>query len=177
MPTTTSSVSTQHPAYVAINPDWIKVRDFAAGPRAVKSKRTTYLPATSGMRQKGFGSTSGQTEGDALYSSYLTRAVVPELIKPAVNALVGVMHREAAEIQLPKVMEPLRANATLEGESLLTLLRRINTEQVEVGRIGLLIDVPIGNAGVLPYIVTYDAENIINWDCSRRPDGRERPDF
>ena len=178
MATTTSSVNTPHPSYSEISPDWIKVRDFAAGPRAVKAKRTTYLPATSGMRQKGFGlTTSVATEGELLYSAYIARAVVPELVKPAVNALVGVMHREAAEIQLPKAMEPLRNNATIEGESLLTLLRRINAEQAEVGRIGLLVDVPVGNAGVLPYLVTYDAENIINWDCSRRPDGRERPDF
>ena len=177
MSTTTASVSTPHPAYAAIAEDWTKVRDFAAGPRQVKSKRTTYLPATSGMRQKDFGSTTGLSEGDLLYSAYIARAVVPELVQPAVNALVGVMHREAAEIQLPKVMEPLRDNATVEGESLLTLLRRINSEQVEVGRIGLMVDVPAGGVGVLPYIVTYDAENIINWDCSRRPDGRDRPDF
>lgn len=168
------SVQTQHPQYIDIHPDWILVRDAAAGERKVKEKTTTYLPTTSGMRAAGLG--EGQ-EGKAMYDTYLKKAVFPYLVQPAVNALVGVMHREKAIIELPAQMEPLRENATLEGESLQTLLVKINEAQLKTGRIGLLADVPTGTGNKLPHIVTYEAESIINWDESRRPDGRNRLDL
>ena len=168
------SVQTQHPEYIDINPDWMLVRDAAGGERKVKEKSTTYLPTTSGMRAAGLG--DGQ-EGKAMYETYLKKAVFPYLVQPAVNALVGVMHREKAIIDLPEVMEPLRDNATLEGESLQTLLVKINEAQLLTGRIGLLADVPTGSANTLPHIVTYEAESIINWDESRRADGRKKLDL
>lgn len=170
-----SSVQTQHPQYIDASPDWVLCRDAAAGERKVKEKRETYLPTTSGMRTAGMGD---KEEGSKMYNTYLKKAVFPYLVQPAVNALVGVMHREEAVIELPDAMEPLRENATLEGESLLTLLRRINEAQLLVGRIGLLADVPSGTQGAaLPHIVTYEAESVINWDESRRPDGRLRIDL
>jgi len=168
------SVQTQHPEYIDIHPDWILVRDAASGERKVKEKTTTYLPTTSGMRAAGLG--KGQ-EGKAMYDTYLIKSVFPYLVQPAINALVGVMHREKAIIELPPQMEPLRENATLEGESLQTLLIKINEAQLMTGRIGLLADVPTGMGNTLPHIVTYQAESIINWDESRRPDGRNRLDL
>ena len=171
----TSSVDTQHPLYVKRAPDWKLVRDCAEGERKVKSERLTYLPATSGMRDLGMD--NPKMEGSLLYEAYITRAVFPELVQPAINALVGVMHREPADIQLPAGLEDMRENATPEGESLQVLLRRINEQQLLTGRIGLLVDVPAGGPEVVPYIVCYEAETIINWDQSRRQDGRDRADL
>lgn len=168
------SVQTKHPQWIETSPDWVICRDAAEGERQVKEKRQTYLPTTSGMRKAGMGENQ---EGLAMYNTYLLKAVFPYLVQPAVNALVGVMHREKAIIELPAAMEPLRENATLEGESLQTLLMRINEAQLLVGRIGLLADVPTGTSGAIPHIVTYEAEHIINWDESRRPDGRLRADL
>jgi hypothetical protein len=172
--TASDSVQTKHPEWIQAAPDWVLCRDAAAGERRVKEKRETYLPSTSGMRSAGMGS---KQEGLAMYNTYLIKAVFPYLVQPAVNALVGVMHRETAVFELPPQMEPLRENATLEGESLQTLLMRINEAQLLTGRIGLLADVPTGQGGILPHIVVYDAESIINWDESRRPDGRKRVDL
>lgn len=170
-----SGVETQHPQYIEIAPDWQLVRDCAAGERRVKSKTTIYLSTTSGMRAAGVS--NANQEGTKMYAAYLKRAVFPYMVQPAVNALVGVMHREEAIIELPPQMEPLRDNATLDGEDLNTLLRRINEAQLLTGRIGLMADVPGKDPGALPYIVTYEAESIINWDCSRRRDGRLRLDL
>jgi hypothetical protein len=171
----TSSVDTQHPLYIKRQPDWKLVRDCVEGERKVKGERQTYLPATSGMRD--LGMKNAEQDGSILYESYLTRAVFPEIVQPAINALVGVMHREPADIQLPAGMEDMRDNSTPEGESLQVLLRRINEQQLITGRIGLLVDVPEGSAEVIPYIVCYEAECIINWDQSRRKDGRDRADL
>lgn len=172
--TASDSVQTKHPEWINCAPDWIVCRHAAAGERKVKEQRETYLPTTSGMRSAGMG--TGQ-EGLAMYNTYLIKAVFPYLVQPAVNALVGVMHREKAKFELPPQMEPLLENATLEGESLQTLLMRINEAQLLTGRIGLLADVPTGTSSNLPHIVVYEAESIINWDESRRPDGRKRVDL
>jgi hypothetical protein len=169
------SVTTQHPLYNKHAPDWELVRDAAEGEREVKSKGQIYLPATSGMIAKGM--TNANQPGWKMYQAYKMRAVFPDLVRPAVNALVGIMHREPADIKLPSGMEDIRDNATLEGESLQTLLRRVNEAQLLIGRIGLLADVPTGQVDALPFIATYEAEAIVNWDESRRPDGRLRPDF
>lgn len=172
--TASDSVQTKHPQWIDVAPDWKICRDAAKGERHVKLQRETYLPTTSGMRAAGMGTNQ---EGLAMYNTYLKKAVFPYLVQPAVNALVGVMHREKAKFELPPQMEPLRENATLEGESLQTLLMRINEAQLLVGRIGLLADVPTGMGNNLPHIVVYEAESIINWDESRREDGRKRVDL
>jgi len=121
--------------------------------------------------------TDANSEGSKMYEAYLMRAVFPDLVKPAVNALVGVMHRKPAEIKLPAALEPMRESATLDGESLMVLLRRMNEEQLMTGRVGLLVDVPDGGQNVTPLIAFYTAETIINWDTSRRKDGRLVPDL
>ncbi len=172
---TASSVENLHPKYAVCVPDWRIVRDAHKGERHVKSLKLKYLPATSGMREMGMA--TADTEGSKMYEAYLMRAVFPDLVKPAINALVGVMHREPAEIKLPAALEPMRENATLDGESLMVLLRRMNEEQLMTGRLGLLVDVPNGGADVIPLIAFYEAETITNWDTSRRKDGRLRPDL
>ncbi len=169
----TENVQNHHPLYDEILPDWVIARDCVKGQRQIKSKRETYLSATSGMRKRGMS--AGQ-EGLKQYEAYLLRSVFPDLCRPAINALVGTMHREEADIQLPEGMEDVRLNATLEGEGLQTLLRRINEAQLITGRVGLLVDVPDGSEGI-PYITVYEAEKIINWDESRRKDGRLKPDL
>ena len=166
------TVDAKHPLYLEKEPDWELVRDCMAGERKVKEKGQTYLPATSGMRAMGM---NGNQEGLAQYDAYKKRAVFPDLVQPAINALVGTMHREPATILLPPAMEDMRENATLEGESLQCLLRRINEAQLAMGRIGILADVPDGASDPLPYLAIYDAEQITNWDDVRGSDGRLHP--
>lgn len=171
-----------HPLYQVYEDDWITQRDVHAGERQVKSKRDKYLPATPSMILDGFGSNKANAIGEAIYDGFIKRAVFPDFVAEGVQVLVGMLHHKPPDIQLPAVMEPLRKTATLEGESLEDLLRRINYEQLITGRIGLLADLPIakkdseGNAVVnpaagLPFIATYVAEAIRNWDEADDEDG------
>ncbi len=166
------NLTATHPLYIDYTPSWLQVRDAYAGEDSVKLKGTAYLPATSGMVADGMGTSQ---PGLAQYNAYKTRAVFPDLVKQAVEAMVGLMHRKPAEIKVPKGMEGMLQNATLNGESIQVLLRRVNEEQLLTGRIGLSIDVP-DNAGptVLPYLCTYYAESIRNWDTSKDVEGRDR---
>ena len=171
-----------HPFYAAFQEDWVTQRDLHAGERLVKSKREVYLPPTPSMILDGFGSNKKDCVGDKIYEGYIKRAVFPDYVSEAVAVLVGMLHHKPAEIELPAVMEPMLEKATLEGESLQDLLRRINYEQLITGRIGLLADLPTAATGPdgqpvvnmdpsLPFIATYIAESITNWDESDNEDG------
>lgn len=151
-----------HPSYSLFLTDWVTMADCYRGERTIKEKGTLYLPATPGHNADGME--SGQ-KGWTDYTAYKTRARFPDFVAQAVEALLGVMHRKPAVIKLPKKMEPLLEKATIQGESLQMLLRRINTNQLVAGRVGLLADVPDeAPANVLPYIAMYEAQAIRNWD-------------
>jgi hypothetical protein len=165
------SLEATHPQYDVFIVDWTTMSDLYRGERAVKAKETEYLPATPGMLLDGMLTADGSKTNKAsfgykVYKNYLARAVFPEYIADAVEILVGMMHHKPATIELPAAMEPLREKATLHNESLQALLRRINTEQVLKGRIGLLADMPENpdQTNPLPYIASYVAESVINWD-------------
>lgn len=159
---TTSRFSAVHPQFSDFIETFQLLRDSFLGERQVKSKRTTYLPPTAGQIEFGQGKTTGKSDGDRLYDAYLQRAVYHDDFKKTVRALMGLMHREDAVIELPEALEELREAATPEGESLQVLLRRINEEQFIAGRFGVQLDVD--EARPLPYIVGWRAEHIRNWN-------------
>lgn len=159
-------LSTRHPLYEAFAEDWQVMRDCHRGERAVKAAGTQYLPATSGMVLDGME--VGQ-RGRAAYNAYRLRARFPDFVQQAVQAMLGFMHHKPPTIQLPSRLEPMRERATVQGESLEMLLRRVNEEQLTTGRLGLLLDVPTrAPAATLPYVAMYRAEDVINWDTGQR---------
>jgi len=160
------SISTTHPLYAEYLADWIQMSDSYAGERRVKEKHLLYLPATPGQIEDGLR--AGQ-DGETHYKGYKTRARFPSFVSQAVEALLGIMHAKPATIELPAQMEALRENATVKGESLQMLLRRINEHQLVTGRLGLLADVANDSTiGTMPYIAIYKAQDIINWDDGKR---------
>lgn len=162
----------KHPEYVNRLGEWIQLSDTYDGERAVKSKRLDYLPACEGMVQDGM--TTPTSPGWKDYEAYLMRAVYHDVVKDAVKAMVGVMHENPAEIKLPKRMEKMMKSASIAGESLHMLHRRINVAQLVYGRCGLLVDAPQGVDidKALPYISFYDPIRIINWDAGKIEEGK-----
>jgi|GEM_PF-525220 hypothetical protein len=161
----------KHPEYIERLAEWIQMTDTYTGERAVKGKRLDYLPATEGMVQDGM--TTPQSPGWKDYQAYLMRAVFHDVVKEAVKAMVGIMHNKPALIKLPKRLEGMMEKATIQGEGLQMLLRRINVAQLVYGRCGLLCDAPQGvdaNKAV-PYLSFYNPERIINWDAGKLNEG------
>lgn len=155
-------VDSKHPLYTLLLKDWEILIDTYGGERVIKEAGVKYLAATTGMVADGMRINQ---PGLIAYQNYRLRARFPDAVNIAVKALVGLMHTKPPAIELPTAMEPMREAASDQGESLDVLLRRINQQQLITGRIGLLLDVRTGsNVGTLPYIATYDARNIINWD-------------
>lgn len=164
-----STIKQQHPQYRTRADEWRTMRDVAGGDRPIKNAGTRYLPHTEGHIADGVKNTNQR--GWRCYDGYRSRAKFPSYVETAIDTALGVMHRKPAMIKLPTAMEPMRDNATVKGESLLQLLERINREQLEVGRYGLLADIavdPAAPTNVLPYIATYKAETIVNWDDGTR---------
>lgn len=158
-------VDSKHPLYNDHIEDWHQLRDTYRGERHVKQRGRVYLPATSGMIADGIDDPSAK--GWKAYDAYRKRAHFPDVVKQAVEAMLGVMHHKPPVIELPPQMEPMIERATLRGESIEMLLRRINEEQLVMGRVGLLLDVVDSSRPELPYIALYHAEDIINWDDGR----------
>lgn len=163
------SLQTKHPSYIDIAPDWEMLRDFIKGAKAVKNKGTLYLPETAGMRLDGMGPNQ---EGFKAYQAYKERARVPDYTQKAVEVIVGLLHQKDAIIELPSELEYLRSRASVKGETLSALHRRINVEQISTGRLGLLVDMKQNPdpANPNPYISLYSAESIINWDDTTEAD-------
>ena len=160
-----NSLSSKHPSYSDYNQDWTLMRDAYKGERRVKIKGAMYLPYTSGQILDGAG-VNLNSIGQKSYSAYKTRARFPNFTREAVQMAIGMMHSQPPQIKLPKAMENIVSS---KGEKLPDLLRRINTEQLLTGRIGLMADLPT-SAEVgkdLPYLTTYITEKIINWDDGR----------
>jgi len=153
------NLSEKHPQYVVQTENWTLMRDAYKGERQVKSRKTLYLPATSG--QIADGMENPNMPGWKSYEAYLKRARFPNFVREAVQTAIGMMHSQPPKISLPSEMENIRS---AKGETLPQLLRRINEEQLITGRVGLLADLPTKTADPLPYIATYAAERIINWD-------------
>lgn len=160
------SIDQKHPLYSKVVPDWEMMGDTFKGERIIKEAGLRYLSATPGQIIDGLN--DGQM-GMKNYLSYKSRARFPDFVSTAVEALLGIMHHKPANIELPDKMKPLLQKATVKGESLQQLLRRINEHQLITGRVSLLADVENGaNAGALPYIALYNAADLINWDDGAR---------
>jgi hypothetical protein len=170
------AVTSKHPQYEDRAEDWQQLVDCYRGERRVKSNRTVYLPATSGMELDGMGTNQ---PGSRAYNAYLKRAVFPDFVKSAVTTMVGLMHRERATIEVPRALEDVLARTTPKGEDAWTLLRKINEQQLLTGRLGLLVEAPdnapVGDA--LPFVALYSAGRVTNWDDGRAEQGRRRLEF
>jgi hypothetical protein len=162
----------QHPEYQYWREEWRKMRDCYAGQRAVKERAMVYFPATAGMQLDGMG--VGQP-GLLAYEAYLRRAKFHDFVEQGVNTYTGLLEQKPAKFVLPAVLQPLLEKATKDGETLENLFRRIHTTQLLMGRMGLLFDIDTSDPNnPVPFIATYEAEAIINWDAGNAIEGVNR---
>ena len=156
--------------YLNMLPYWEKLDDLYRGEDYVKKAGVKYLPPSAGMILDDMSSINSL--GFKIYKSYIGRADYINHVKNAVDRYVGLCHQSSPTIQLPKEMEYLRDKATKDGQSLESLLRMINTEQVKLGRCGLFVDISTDvTRDNKPYLAFYDAFSITNWNNSDNPFG------
>lgn len=167
-----ATLDVMHPLYDAYRLDYDQMAHCYAGSRIVKMHGTRYLPATRSMLIDG-GPNLDREPGKSAYDAYRTRAIFPDLVGNAARTLTGLAFKDPSIYELPAGMDELFDSATLEGESLETLHRRIVEQILIYGRFGLAIDVPDGDG--LPYFVSYGGRSILNWDDNLISRGRQNP--
>lgn len=141
-------ITTHHPEYDAALPAWQKCRDFVQGEDQVKSKGGKYLPKLNKQTSE-------------RYDTYKKRAYFYNAVGRTSAALTGGMLRKLPLVKLPEKLSYLYEDATGTGLSIYELIARITKEQLDVGRCGLLVDLP--TAGGMPYLAMYSAEDVTNW--------------
>lgn len=170
---TTDSITATHPLYDCRLVQWQRCRDCWDGQDAVKGRDygRRYLPPTEGQVLDGAFGGDSSSLGTQNYKAYLQRALFYGFYADAVQMALGLAWTKEPIFEGLEgtPLEYLLTNATNEGESLCRLLYRINEAQLGIGRIGLMADMPAGetNGVPQPYITTYEATAIRNWDAGR----------
>ena len=152
------------PGYANAAALWDQMRHTYAGEQAVKSAKLTYLPMTDGQRAD-YNDGVGNKSKAALqrYDDYRLRAIYPNYVADTIISMLGVMYKEKPKaLQLPDALAEMQACATITGDSLEMLMRRVSENQLITGRRGLLLEPP--KTGKTPKVVEYTAETILNWE-------------
>lgn len=157
------SVSTRHPTITSeILKEWDMVADVLAGEARVKSKGEKYLKMPTGFKYVSDGKPRNVDMANAMYAAYQSRAQLPEVLAPALSAMVGLIHDRDITIELPPELEFARGKMTESGLPLDDFHREITRNLLGAGRIGVLIDAPSGGGD--PHAAAYSGDRIINWD-------------
>lgn len=145
-------IDATHPDYDKHVMEWIKCRDVVNGEEAVKAAGDAYLPRLSEQLPEE-------------YKAYKVRALFYGATERTVKSLVGAVFHRPMSKTLPASQEDQLANLGDAGQSLDDLSKTTVAEVLEIGRVGLFVDAPVGEGATegIPYITTYYAENIINW--------------
>lgn len=146
---------------------WNIMQDVYDGEMKVKERGIRYLPATSGMIDDGLS--PGQM-GYKSYEAYKQRAVFHDHLRDAVAHIVGLLHSKPPAITLPKSLEPLLTNINFQNQSIVDFMRFINSEQVVMGRVGIIVDLPVDSNNQLPGLRAYHAKSILDWDVNLNGD-------
>ena len=157
-------VDTKHPEYLAMRPQWEKMRDVVIGQRAVHAARERYLPRLDG-------------EKDAKYLARLLRSTFFNATWRTIEGLAGMVFRVDPTVVVSPAVEPYLRDVTKSGVPLETFASSVLVEALEVGRVGILTDYPATategmtraqaeQMNLRPQLALYPAESIINWSTS-----------
>ena len=111
-----------HPQFDELKQYWVQMRDTVElGEKKIKDKGTTYLPKTEGQKADG-------DSGNYRYNSYKQRAIYINFGKRTLKKSDGLLNSKPYVIELPEAMKDFIDSATIDGESLDSLIRLINKE-------------------------------------------------
>lgn len=157
------SITREHKDYKARKDQWVVCRDALEGEDAIKKRGEKYLPKLGGQDSGSYG--AYKRRGSFFAASGRTQ-----------EGLVGAIMRKDPEVEWPEKHEEMLEVIGASGETLKELILTALDEVIGVGRYGLLIDaqsaaipalglaVAPGEVQQLPFVATYTAETIINWE-------------
>lgn len=156
-----NKVSNQHLLFQSHLEDCIKMRTVFQGDKAIKANAKTYVPKNKGV-------------SDDDYNAIIQRSVFENFTEATAKGISGLIFAKEPTISLPTSLELLKDNIDMDDNTIVDLSQNIVNELMEVGRCGLLIDVPnIDTTGmtkpqtdalnIRAFMKLYKSETIINW--------------
>lgn len=147
-----------HPEVVYWYSTWQLIRDCYGGEKPIKEAGTRYLPQPDGM----------ETEE---YDAYVVRATFYNFTGRTVSALSGSIFRRMPVVEgLSQKLEKRLENVTRDNQSLVTFSSYTTEEIFQLGRVGVLVDLPARETTEPePYFVDYTAEHILDWETGEHP--------
>ena len=139
-------IESTNPLYDETKNKWTRVRDSFLGSDQIKSKGEIYLPKLT-----------SQDKNE--YASYVMRAMYINSIKNTVQGLVGAVMRIDPVINAPDRVLELAEDITGTGVSLKDFISNMLSEQLLMGRQGILVDRTEDRA----YLSGYTTEQMTNW--------------
>lgn len=142
-------ITSTHPQYRKFYDRWTRAQDASDGEDAVKERGTSYLPKLE-----------EQTDTD--YRAYKTRAVYFNATGRTVDGMSGLINRKKPVIEVPKTIENITSQATMDGMSLSEVAKGVTEGLLIGGRVGILVDRPeMENEPA--YLALYETTEITNW--------------
>lgn len=154
------SVSTQKDGFALHKREFDKMTDVIGGRAIIQDAGERYLPKPPSL-------VPAKDPSGVKYKFYKSFAEFPEQTTIFLNGLLGMIHKKAPTITLPKRMEYLLESATPDGKSLVKLWFDLTREVLLYGRHGLLPEVGKEEA----YLCQYPATQIINWRAEKITSG------
>jgi len=156
-----NKVSNQHLLFQEHLKDCKKIRMVFEGDKAVKANAKTHFPPNDGV-------------SDTTYNAIIQRSVFENFTEATAKGISGLIFAKEPTISLPASLELLKDNIDMDDNTIVDLSQNIVNELMEVGRCGLLIDVPnIDTTGmtkpqtdalnIRAFTKLYKSETIINW--------------
>lgn len=156
-----NQVSNQHLLFKSHLEDCIKMRTVFQGDKAIKANAKTYVPKNKGV-------------SDEDYNAIIQRSVFENFTEATAKGISGLIFAKEPTVSVPASLEILKENIDMDDNTIVDLSQNIVNELMEVGRCGLLIDVPnIDTTGmtkpqtdalnIRAFVKLYKSETIINW--------------
>jgi len=168
--------SKKHRKFDEYHDKWRRQRDVVGGEDRVKhpsvSKR--YLPPLAGQPTGSERYPQPSETRVSTYESYRDRAVFMNATGRTRDGLVGAIMRKEPDVTWPAAQEEALTYAGASLDSFHEVIDETLDEVVGIGRFGHLVDLPRdADENAEPYIATYVAESIVNWEHDLI-DGRRR---
>lgn len=149
----------------ALSPRWELVRDCLSGEKAIKDKRTKYLP------QPNAADTSD--ENLKRYEAYVCRANFFNVTARTLKGLAGQVFARDPVLTIPTQMDVIANDIDGAGVSLDQQARKALSHVLAHGRAGLFTDYPktdkpasvadLASGNIRPTVTLFDPWDIINW--------------
>lgn len=175
-------VTTEHRQFQLSRWKWRRCRDVIAGKDAMLQSalpREAYVGSLYAPQQVSTAyvpKLDGQSPSE--YITYCERAAFFNATARTLDAFTGLIFGKDPMIKLPARLEPFAADITLSGTNLREFAEQVVEEQLAVGRVAIVVDMPdtggvqftqaeAERRNIRPFLRWYAAENVINWKVQK----------